>query len=145
MGIKFDTEKTGLEMLYKPYQVIALRALWERGGMGIISREAWVQVNKVLIEQGKSISRASIIFFLDDMIEDGFATYTSKSGKGGYHRVYAPVQKNKAEFLEEVSKRIVEKLLEAFPVAAHNAIIKIMGDKVSTEKNEDPGHATPLS
>jgi len=32
-----------------------------------------------------SKSRASLIFFLNDMVEEGVLEYEEKTGKGGYH------------------------------------------------------------
>ena len=58
------------------------------------------------------MSRASVIFFLDDMVEEGFLGYTDKTGKGGHHRVYHPkigIENEKA-FKKEMAQRILAKV-----------------------------------
>jgi len=58
------------------------------------------------------MSRASIIFFLDDMVEAGLIGYTDKTGKGGHHRVYQPkigIENEKA-FKAEMAQRILAKV-----------------------------------
>jgi hypothetical protein len=37
-----------------------------------------------------SISRASIINFLNAMCDEGILTYGDETGRGGYHRIYSP-------------------------------------------------------
>jgi len=65
-----------------------LRFVWERNDEGAISREVWSSVNERLV--GKTISRASIINFLNAMVDEGVLDYDERTGKGGYHRVYRP-------------------------------------------------------
>ena len=48
----------------------------------MISREVWSHVNKNL--NPKTISRASIINFLNAIVDEGVLDYNEKSGKGGY-------------------------------------------------------------
>jgi predicted transcriptional regulator len=64
------------------------------------------------MEAGKEelkISRASVIVFLNDMVEKRILEYESKSGKGGYHRVYYP-KMTREEFRQYVTDLIMEKL-----------------------------------
>ncbi|MFH2110385.1 MAG: hypothetical protein ABIJ47_03880 [Candidatus Bathyarchaeota archaeon] len=72
-----DLSKTGYEMFFKPYQILALRYLWTVQE-GANSREVWDQVNEKL--QG-SISRASIINGLNAMVDNGLLGY--RRGRGG--------------------------------------------------------------
>ena len=62
----------------------------------------------------ESKSRASVIFFLNDLVEDGILTYEERTGKGGHHRVYFP-NMNKEEFTSYVVGSINEKLATVFP------------------------------
>jgi len=124
MGFVFDSTKKGLETVFRGYQMIAIRLLWERGKEGIISKDVWLHVNKILLESGKSISRASIINYLNDMVEQGILRYTERSGKGGFHRVYTPVH-DESGFKEFLVKQLIEKLLEEFPDETNKAISKI--------------------
>ena len=132
MGFVFDTSEHGLRTIMKDYQEICMRFLWETGEESVNSRKAWLHVNKVLMEEERTISRASVINFLQAMHEKDLLRYTRKSGKGGYHRVYTPVY-DEAEFKEHIARQIIEKLLEAFPDETNTALVKI--------KNEGAGQA----
>jgi len=114
MAFVFDTKKTGLEMVMKDYQAICIRYVWAVGEEGVNSGKAWVHVSKVLMEQDRSISRASIIFFLNDMVDKGVLTFRSKSGKGGHHRVCFPVH-DEVGFKKYVIKHILDKMAEEWP------------------------------
>ena len=128
MEFIFDTSKKGLETVMKDYQAICLSFVWEKGEEGVSTQKAWLHVNKILINEEKTISRASIINFLNKMGEKGILRYISKSGKGGYHRVYYPVY-DETEFRELIAKRVIEKLLEEFQEETATAINKIQ-DKI---------------
>ena len=56
------------------------------------------------------MSRASVIFFLNDMVDDGILRYVSKTGKGGHHRVYYPHQNIPCEesYKQEMAMRLVK-------------------------------------
>ncbi len=132
MGFVFDSTEKGLGIVMKEYQVVSMRFLWERGEEGAISKDAWAYVNTILMEKEESISRASIINFLNDMVDEDVLSYSEKTGKGGYHRVYYPVY-DEAGFKEFIAKLFIEKLLEEFPEETEEAILKIM-DKNRTTK-----------
>ena len=125
MEFIFNPSKEGLETVMKDYQVLTMKCLWERGEEGTPSGKAWVEVNKILLERGTSKSRASIIFFLQDMAEKGIVKYHERSGKGGYHRVYTPLY-DEAGFKELIANQLIEKLIENFPDETKNVIRKIM-------------------
>ena len=115
--MKFDTSEKGLKTLFKPYQVALLEHIWELnnpGRVGVTSGQAY----KYLENDPEKKSRASVIFFLNDMVEEGVLSYEEKTGKGGYHRVYYP-KMNRQQFAEHVVKTITEKLKEVFPKAQH--------------------------
>ncbi|MHA1409661.1 MAG: hypothetical protein ACTSQY_05060, partial [Candidatus Odinarchaeia archaeon] len=107
MPLQLDTGKEGLEMFFKDWQVEALRYLWTVQPEGANSREVWTNVNHRL--QG-SISRASVINFLNAMVDEGLITYTEVTGKGGHHRVYA-MQYGEAEFKQHIAGLVIGKLL----------------------------------
>ena len=78
-----DLSKTGLDMFFKPYQIKALEILWN-SNESLSSRVVWERVNMDL-----SISRASIINFLNDCVVLGLLDYSETTGKGGYRRLYS--------------------------------------------------------
>ena len=128
MEFVFDTSKKGLETVMKDYQAICLWYVWEKGERGVTTGEAWKYTNKILINAEKTISRASIIQYLNKMAEKGILKHWERTGKGGHHRVYAPIV-DAVEFKELIAKKIIGKLLEDFQEETNTAIIKIM-DKI---------------
>jgi predicted transcriptional regulator len=110
--MKIDTSKEGLHALFKPYQVILMEFIWGQNNpkrTGITSGQA----HKFLQSQPDKKSRASVINFLNDMVDEGVLDYEEESGKGGYHRVYYP-NMDKARFSKYVTKTITDKLHEVF-------------------------------
>ena len=81
MSLSMDISKDDLEMFFKPYQISALGALWE-SEEGMSSREVWEAVGV------NEISRASIIYFLEDMVENGILSKKDITGKGGHRGIY---------------------------------------------------------
>ena len=110
----FNLEKKGLKTVLKPYQADIMRYIWEMGETD--SRHA----HEHLQETDNGMSRASVIFFLNDMVDEGFLTFREETGKGGYHRIWIPAPDVKCErdFKETVARRILEKLRSDFGVEA---------------------------
>jgi len=68
-----------------PYKVEIMRYLWEVG------EAKSVQVWKHLwsgIDEDLNKSRASVINFLNSLVDEDIAGFDEKAGKGGYHKVY---------------------------------------------------------
>jgi len=63
-----------------------------------------------------SKSRASYIFFMNEMVEEGVLEYEEESGKGGYHKVYYP-KMSREQFARYIVETITDKLNEVFPEA----------------------------
>lgn len=111
--MKFDIEQEGLLTLFKPYQAALLERLWEineSARVGMNSGEA----HRFLLEGPDKKSRASVIFFLNDMVEEGVLDYEERTGKGGHHRVYYP-KMDRDGFATYVTEKITAKLQEIFP------------------------------
>ena len=123
MPLTVDTSSEGLEMVLKDYQEAALRYLWRLDGSGASSRDVWVQVNEDL--KGKrTISRASIINFLNSMVDEGVLNYTETTGKGGHRRIYS-AKYDEAGFKEYIAKVVLGNLLRDFPEETRKAIQKV--------------------
>jgi predicted transcriptional regulator len=120
MTLKFDPSSEGLSKVLKDYQEEALRYVWEKGEDGVISREAWQHVNKQF-NGDKTISRASIINFLNDMVDEGVLDYDEQTGKGGYHRVYKP-KLDESSFKKYLAMTVLESLMKDFPHETREAI-----------------------
>ncbi len=123
-GFKFDHEKEGLSKTLKKYEEVALRYVWTTGEKGVSSGEAWLHVSKILMEEERTISRASIIFFLNRMLEQGVLDYRTRTGKGGYHRVYYPLLDEKG-YKKHLLKTIVESLMRDFPDETRAALTEL--------------------
>ena len=119
----FETFENGLETVWKEYQVVVMQYLWalEEDEEGAGSGKCWEHTNLVLKESEKSISRASIIFFLNDMVDEGVLKYFERTGKGGHHRVYSPAF-DEAGFKEFLAGKIISRLFEVWPEATREAI-----------------------
>ena len=110
--MKFDTSKDGLYTFFKPYQVELLEHIWElnkheRVGINTAKAHAYV-----LTTQEKR-SRASVIFFLNDMVDAEIMEYEERTGKGGHQKVYFPTM-SRAEFAVYATDKITSKLREVF-------------------------------
>lgn len=113
--MKLDTAKNGINAIWRNYESESIRYLLERGEAGSGSGAVFDHVLFKLAELGETISRASIIFFLNRLVDDGLATYTEKTGKGGVHKVYALIERTWSEFNTTVIDRFLFKLWEIFP------------------------------
>ena len=121
MPLQLDTGKENLEMFFKDGQVEALRYLWSIQPDGANSRTVWTNVNDSL--QG-SISRASIINYLNAMVDEGLLTYTDTTGKGGHHRIYH-MKYGEAEFKQHIAGLVISKLLKEYPQETRKIIQRI--------------------
>jgi hypothetical protein len=78
---KFDPAKQGLRKTLREYEEIALRYIWAVGEEGAGSGKTWSHTNEQLGDGG-SISRASIIFYLNRMVEEGVLDFTPPARAG---------------------------------------------------------------
>lgn len=107
--MKFDTTESGLETVFTKYMVEGYRYVLSQDG--VTSRDVWEYANQIL--EG-SISRASIINGLNDMVEMGILSYEEQTGKGGYHRVYF-AEFDEQQLLDWMILEILKKLDEINP------------------------------
>jgi len=105
MDLILDLSETGFEMFFKPYQIASLDLLWN-SNEHLSSREVWEKVNQAL---PGTISRASIINFLNASVENGLLEFKETTGKGGYRRLYTP-KLSKDETSKYLSKIVKEQL-----------------------------------
>ncbi|MBM3292042.1 hypothetical protein FJY84_05135 [Candidatus Bathyarchaeota archaeon] len=120
-SIEYDTSKTNLQAIYTNWQVKALNVVW-KNPEGVISRIVWEKVNEIM--PGESISRASIINFLEDMRETGILKGVEETGKGGYHWVYSPAM-DEAGLKKYLATKLVEALVKSFPEETKQTIKKM--------------------
>ena len=88
--LKFDLSQKGLLCVLKPYQVEIMRYLWNMQfwdpQIPMDSRTVHEQLLSVKVEGARS--RAAVINFLNDMVDEGFLDYENRTTKGGIKRVY---------------------------------------------------------
>jgi len=118
--IEYDTRETGLRAVLKDYQELALRAIWANPE-GLGSKAVWDRVNAEL--KPNTISRASVINFLESMREAGVLKGVEKTGKGGHRWIYSPAM-NEAEFKEFIAETLIKKLMRDFPAETKEALTK---------------------
>jgi len=118
-NIEYDTAESGLRAVLKDYQELALRAIWATPE-GLGSKAVWDRVNAEL--KPNTISRASVINFLEAMRETGVLKGVERTGKGGHHWVYSPAM-DEAEFKQYIARTILESLMRDFPEETRAALV----------------------
>lgn len=114
-----DPSKTGLEKVLRDYQIEALKLIWANTGEGLTSREVYEAVNKKL--GGKSVSRASIINFLNAMCDEGVLDFEEETCKGGMRRKYAKGL-DEDGFKRYIASTVLDSLMRDFPNQTVEAI-----------------------
>ena len=89
---------------------------------GLGSRVVWDRVKAKL--KPRTISRASVINFLEAMREAGVLKGVERTGKGGYRWIYSPAM-NEAEFKEFIADTLIKKLMRDFPKETAEVVKKI--------------------
>ncbi len=113
MPFVIDPDKTGFEKVLRDYQIEALRMVWDDDPEGVTSREVYQRVNKQL-EGVRTISRASIINFLNAMCDEGVVNYVEETCKGGTRRKYS-TGLDEEGLKKYIAKSVLESLLKDFP------------------------------
>jgi len=114
-----DPSKTGLEKVLRDYQIEALKLIWGNIGEGLTSREVYEDVNKNL--GGKSVSRASIINFLNAMCDERVLDFEEETCKGGMRRKYSKGMDENG-FKRHVASTVLDSLIRDFPDQTVEAI-----------------------
>lgn len=108
--MKLDTGKEGLTAVYREYQLAALEYLFsvdEGAGSGSVWK--WVNEESDWGLAGNTISRASVIFFLNRLVDDGLLDWRDATGKGGHHRLYE-MKMSRPEFAKAIIDKFLRKL-----------------------------------
>lgn len=112
--MRIDTEQTGIEAFFKPHEILALENIEALGPIG--TREVWEKVNDTLSrDRGETISRASIINFMEALRKKGLISGTLKTGKGGKRFEYSIIESDLNILYYKIAVEVIEKLDEAFP------------------------------
>ena len=122
MPLKISLGETGFNSVLKPYQIEAMKYLWANLDEGKSSKQVYDAVNEALQGSG-SISRASIINSLNDLVDDGVLHYHEITGKGGHRRIYKS-KYDESGFKRYIADAVLGFLLQEFPEEAEPAIRK---------------------
>jgi hypothetical protein len=113
--MQLDTNKKGLVALFKPWQVPLVEEIFKRPLKSGEAHKFLVDKDIRTSETARGpVSRASVIFFLNDLVDEEILTYTEYSGKGGWGRKYE-MTLTREEFAHKITGLFVNKLLEVFP------------------------------
>jgi len=82
--MEYDTEKQGLETVFKPWQAAAWKVFWDLS-KPLTSGQVYTQLRL----RGVDISRAAVINFLNEMVNEELMNSVEETGKGGHHAVYS--------------------------------------------------------
>ena len=104
-----DTTKSGINAIWRDWEVLTLEALLSYEEL--ISREAWKYVKAC----GNTISRASVILFLNRLVKAGYVTFRNEPCQGGTRRVFKLKLRSWPELNNMVIDRLLFKLWEIFP------------------------------
>lgn len=103
------TKREGSKALVTDYQKEIVRAILStKEPMG--SGKVWMLLKDLMGDNHPS--RASVIFFLNDLVECGYAKWKDATGKGGHHRLYY-TELTIEEFIQKIHTDIREKLTDA--------------------------------
>ena len=119
-GFKFDPFKPGLRKTLREWEELALRYVWSVGEEGATSLPICENVSEQL-GAGESISRASVIVFMNRLVDQGVLGFRDGTGKGGHHKIYYPLM-DEEEYKKYLIKTIVESLMRDFPKETKHVI-----------------------
>lgn len=117
-GIIYDVSKKGLETVLRNWQIKALQAIWNNP-RSMKSLNVWAKVGETL--EGETISRASVINFLENMREMDVLKGIEETGKGGYHWVYSPAL-DESGFQRFIVDKMITSLMKNYPEETREAI-----------------------
>jgi len=110
----FDTSKEGLETLFYPWQVKVIEEFLRRRDDDGVEPETSASVHKHLLGTEYEASRASVINFLEYLVEEEILERDEESCKGGSRGLYT-LRLSRHGFEELIVRRILNKLSKVFP------------------------------
>jgi hypothetical protein len=120
MPIVIDPSKDGLEKVLRDYQIESLRVNLEKeNSEGMTYREVYEMVNARMAP--KTVSRASIINFLNAMCDDNVLDFEEETCKGGMRRKYKKGMDENA-FKVYIVSVVLKSLAKDFPAETVEAI-----------------------
>jgi hypothetical protein len=134
---KVDLNNRHLRLVFREYEALGIQRLWaakDEDGEGYGSGKMWMKINEDLAP--KTISRASVIFFLNRLVDQGVCNFRDATGKGGHHRIYFIVM-TREEFWKWLAKLIAERLVEASGLAIEELLEGFPNPFLVVEEEEE--------
>ena len=125
MPLVFDPSQKGFQKVLRDYQIEALRIIWNHEGEGLTSREVYEATNEVLGPR-RRVSRASIINFLNAMVDEGVLDYSEETCKGGMRRRYKKGLDEEG-FKKFLVQNMISSLYRDFPAETEQVIAETFG------------------
>lgn len=119
MPLVIDPTKNGFEKVLRDYQIESLKLVWAHTGDGLTSRQVYDAVNERL--GSKSVSRASIINFLNAMCDESVLEFEEETCKGGMRRKYS-TGLDESGFKKYIAEVVLKSLVLDFPQETLDAI-----------------------
>ena len=109
--LEIDASQQGLRMVLREYEELVLKVFWDDPQKEYTSKLVCDRINQRL--GLGSISRASIINFLEDMVEMGVLSKRETTGKGGYRGIYSS-KIDESGFKRFIAETSLEALMRNF-------------------------------
>lgn len=128
--MRMNTDLEGLAAIFKDWHVPLIDELFRRQetypeleDRELGTGDAW----RFLDERGvktsrsnvRSVSRASVIYFLKDLEEEGILNFRETTGKGGHFKLYEMAM-TREQFNKTIIVKFLRKLAEIFPEESAN-------------------------
>lgn len=117
--MKLNTKKKGLEAIFKKWQILLIEEIFQRTLMSREGHELFKERDIKIRNEAGTVSRASVIIFFNELVDQRLLDYDLRSGKGGYHRIYKSTL-SREEFAHKVISKFINKLCEAYPEESKN-------------------------
>ncbi len=118
--MKLDLSKKGFYMIHPEWQIKTLKVVWE-AEEGLVSKQVWERVNSRL--NPTTISRASIINFLNFMLELNILSGIDETSKGGHRTRYSPAL-DENEYKEFIAESTLSAMKNSFPTELEKVLQK---------------------
>lgn len=111
--IRFDPSQGGLRKFLNRPEELILRFVWATGEYGVDSASAWRVVSERL-PPGETISRATVIHYLNRMVDRGVLGVREVTGKGGHRKIYFPLLDENG-LIMDVLGTVFHSMMDDFP------------------------------
>lgn len=111
-----------------------LECIWSKERKGVTAKEIYDD----MIKEGKSLSKATILGFLDELCEMDMLRISSESCRGGIRKRYFQL-KSKEKFIEKFIGYSIEEIMLKYPQETLTSLYNITQRDTFTDFNIIPG------